>query len=75
MQAPLLVKQDLWGIVSWDTSRPTGSLTHKAIVAWQKKHDTAAAKISTQCIDKVYWSLQQPRCTQNVEQIENDVPV
>ena len=51
MQA-LLVKQDLWSIVSGDTSRPTGSLTHKAVVAWQKKHDTATAEILLNVLTK-----------------------
>src|SRR6266478_364676 len=44
MQA-LLVKQDLWSIVSGDTPRLTGSPMHKAVVGWQRKHDTAAAEI------------------------------
>ena len=40
-----LVRKELWGIVSGDIPWLAGSVHHKSIAAWEKKHSIAVAEI------------------------------
>jgi len=40
-----LIKQDVWGIVSGNDEKPVGSPNSKAVKAWTRKRDIAAAEI------------------------------
>ena len=40
-----LVRKELWGIVSGDIPWLAGSMHHKSVAAWEKKHSIAVAEI------------------------------